>query len=203
MRPYRLRIRLSSRRLNVTRLCWGPAAAVRAAARFSLGSASSDIELMKRLLSSGLHDCANRRTLQEALLQIPPQARPIVPTLEIRKYRVTGSLAESYCCPTSAHRPPRCLARRESCVGPVLSVPDSSAPSPPGPSGSGLFAGEPNPRTGPTKVGPFLFGACFIACASDAPVKDGDRHSGACAARAMMCNSASENPQPRYDNEYG
>src|SRR6202171_2633566 len=92
-----------------------------------------------------------------------------------QKHGVTGSLAESYCCPTSAHRPPRCLAKRKSCVGPVLSVPDSSAPSPPGPSGSGLFAGELNPRTGPTKVGPFLFGACFIACASDAPVKDGDR----------------------------
>src|SRR5258708_23356095 len=64
MRPYKLRMRLSSRRLNVTRLCWGPAAAVRAAARFSLGSASSDIELMKRLLSSKVHDRANRRTLQ-------------------------------------------------------------------------------------------------------------------------------------------
>src|SRR6202163_2989109 len=162
MRPYRLRIRLSSRRLNVTRLCWGPAAAVRAAARFSLGSASSDIELMKRLLSSGLHDCANRRTLQEALLQIPPQARPIVPTLEIRKYRVTGSLAESYCCPTSAHRPPRCLARRESCVGPVLSVPDSSAPSPPGPSGSGLFADSLSPVLGQRELVLFRFGGAVV-----------------------------------------
>src|SRR3954453_15442997 len=39
------------------------------------------------------------------------------------------------------------------CVDPVLSVPDSSAPSPPGPSGSGLFARQ----GGPTRVGPFLF----------------------------------------------
>src|SRR6185312_8611688 len=57
-----------------------------------------------------------------------------------RKHRFTGSLAESYCCPTSANRAPRWVATRRYCVGPVLSVPDSSAPSPPGPSGSGLFA---------------------------------------------------------------
>src|SRR5215204_1949523 len=81
MRPYRLRIRLSSRRLNVTRFGGGVAAAARATARFSLGSVSSDVELMERLLSSqacsrsenrsplfgarrGSHDCANRRTPQ-------------------------------------------------------------------------------------------------------------------------------------------
>src|SRR6185436_14369733 len=52
MRPYRLRIRLSSRRLNVTRFGSGVAAAGRATARFSLGSVSSDIVLMERLLSS-------------------------------------------------------------------------------------------------------------------------------------------------------
>src|SRR5882724_2003310 len=50
MRPYKFRIRLSSKRLNVTRLGKGPAAALRAAAWLSLGSASSDIELMERLL---------------------------------------------------------------------------------------------------------------------------------------------------------
>src|ERR1700722_5258435 len=33
---------------------------------------------------------------------------------------------------------PRYLAIRITCVGPVLSIPDSSAPSPPGSSGSGL-----------------------------------------------------------------
>src|SRR6476620_8630439 len=74
-----------------------------------------------------------------------------------RKYRFTGSLAESYCCPTSANRPPLWVATKGYCVGPVLSVPDSSAPSPPGPSGSGLFAEGVNPDTGPTKVGPFSF----------------------------------------------
>src|SRR5258707_6843991 len=46
MRPYRFRMRLSSKRLNVTRFGKTPAAAVRAAARFSLGSASSDIKIM-------------------------------------------------------------------------------------------------------------------------------------------------------------
>src|SRR5215212_5992586 len=46
MRPYRFKMRLSSKRLNVTRLGKGPAAAARTAARASLGSASSDIELM-------------------------------------------------------------------------------------------------------------------------------------------------------------
>ena len=75
------------------------------------------------------------------------------------KYRVTGSLEESYCCPTSAHRPPRWIATRESCVDPVLSVPDSSAPSPPGPSGSGLFAGEIIPPLGQRELVLFLFGA--------------------------------------------
>src|SRR5664279_3851811 len=57
-------MRLSSRRLNVTRLGVGPAAATRAATRASLGSASSDIELMERLLSCKIHDRANRARLQ-------------------------------------------------------------------------------------------------------------------------------------------
>src|ERR1700722_677053 len=56
MRPYRFKMRLSSKRLNVTRPGTAPAAALRAAARLSLGSASSDIELMKRLLSCHLDD---------------------------------------------------------------------------------------------------------------------------------------------------
>jgi hypothetical protein len=51
--------------LNVTRLGKGPAAALRAAARASLGSASSDIRLMERLLSPNVHDRANRVRLQE------------------------------------------------------------------------------------------------------------------------------------------
>src|SRR5260370_16692918 len=89
-------------------------------------------------------------------------ARPIVRPPEIRKDGVTGLLVESYCCPPSAHRPPRCLAKRESCVGPVLSVPDSSAPSPPGPSGSGLFAGELIPVLGQRKLVLFLFWAVVL-----------------------------------------
>src|SRR5882762_3978928 len=96
-----------------------------------------------------------------------------------RTHRVTGTLAESYCCPTSAHRLPPWLATNESCVDPVLSVPDSSAPSPPGPSGSGLFAGELIPILGQRKLVLFLFGG---------------RHSQARAARAKMCNCTSEIP---------
>src|ERR1700692_1999350 len=65
MRPYKFRMRLSSKRLNVTRLGKGPAAACRAAAWLSLGSASSDIELMESLLSCFLHHFANRARLQE------------------------------------------------------------------------------------------------------------------------------------------
>src|SRR3979409_79886 len=75
-----------------------------------------------------------------------------------REHRVPGTLAESYCCPTSAHRPPRWLATRNPCVDPVLSVPDSSAPSPPGPSGSGLFAGELIPVLGQRKLVLFFLG---------------------------------------------
>src|SRR5438132_311875 len=76
MRPYRLRIRLSSRRLNVTRFGGGTAVAGRATARLSLGSVSSDIELMERLLSSNLHDCANRRRPQGAQIRREPRRRP-------------------------------------------------------------------------------------------------------------------------------
>src|SRR5579872_5665311 len=69
MRPYKFRMRLSSKRLNVTRLGTVPAAAWRAAARLSLGSASSDIVLMERLLPSqamifsktGFHFALTRR----------------------------------------------------------------------------------------------------------------------------------------------
>src|SRR4051794_7409682 len=101
-----------------------------------------------------IHDRANRREPQGPF-DGALRARPAV---QSEGNRVTGSLEESYCCPTSAHRPPRCFAKKQSCVGPVLSVPDSSAPSPPGPSGSGLFAGENKfPVLGPTRVGPFLF----------------------------------------------
>ena len=68
----------------------GTLAALRAAARFSLGSVSSDIELMERLLSSQawsgpeielakalrsgscLHDCANGRSPQGVMLRTSP-----------------------------------------------------------------------------------------------------------------------------------
>src|SRR5580698_5592873 len=90
MRPYRFRIRLSSRRLNVTRLGTGlgtgPAAACRAAARLSLGSASSDIELMGAPpLSSQRHDCANRARLQEAQWRRHLKRGAVAPALKNKR----------------------------------------------------------------------------------------------------------------------
>src|SRR5271157_3239102 len=98
MRPYRFRMRLSSKRLNVTRLGAGPAAAIRAAARASLGSASSDIELMERLLSYWIHDCANDARLQGGRsAEASGFGRDgSVPRLHSGpEYCVTGTLAES------------------------------------------------------------------------------------------------------------
>jgi len=48
-----------------------------------------------------------------------------------------------------------------TCVGPVLSVPDSSAPSPPGSSGSGLFASYPS--LGQRELAFFFWGVLVIA----------------------------------------
>src|ERR1700733_7527329 len=108
MRPYRFRIRLSSRRLNVTRLGTGPAAACRAAARRSLGSASSDIELMERLrchlrdmIAPTAGGCKRRIgavTQKEAPWRRRPNSRPADGPRGShldRKYAVTGSLVES------------------------------------------------------------------------------------------------------------
>src|ERR1700681_4845913 len=116
MRPYKFRIRLSSKRLNVTRPGKGPAAALRAAARLSLGSAPSDIELMERLLydfrpdpffgktespPSGVmprrHDRANGGGLQEGRgrgAQIR-RRRIIRDPWPGKKCSVTGSLGKS------------------------------------------------------------------------------------------------------------
>src|ERR1700682_1820649 len=186
MRPYRLRMRLSSRRLNVTRFGWGPGAAVRAAARFSLGSASSDIELMKRLLSSKVYDCANRRTLQEALCKYR-RRRSRLSAETWGHGIVSGIIFLPHFRPSTAPLP--CEKKILRWPGPFGS--GFLSPQPPGAVGIGPVRRGANPHTGPTRVGPFLFGGCLIACASDAPVKDGDRHSGACAARAMMCNCTS------------
>jgi len=60
---------------------------------------------------------------------------------------VTGSLAESYCCPTSAKpTAPLNCEKRNHCVGPVLSVPDSSAPAPRGRRDRALSQGSENPH---------------------------------------------------------
>src|SRR5579872_2164064 len=64
-------MRLSSRRLNVTRFGVATAAAGRAAARGSLGSVSSEIKLMAPLPSFTRHDCADRAASQGAVFQHP------------------------------------------------------------------------------------------------------------------------------------
>src|SRR5579871_6407052 len=100
MRPYKFRMRLSSRRLNVTRFDKAPAAAGRAAARASLGSASSEIKLMAhhQIHYTGPHDCADRSTPQGAALPHPPPLKTETcgfggPNRLIRT--VTGSLVQS------------------------------------------------------------------------------------------------------------
>src|SRR5258708_25532423 len=159
MRPYKLRMRLSSRRLNVTRLCWGPAAAERAAARFSLGSASSDIELMKRLLSSKVKDCANRRRLQEALCRYRRRRDrlSIVPTFEdpetLGHGIVSGIILLPHFRPSTAPLP--CEKKTLRWPGPFGS--GFLSPQPPGAVGIGPVRRGANPHTGPTKVGPFSF----------------------------------------------
>src|ERR1700684_1577097 len=99
MRPYRFKKRFNSKRVNVTRLGNGPAAALRAAARLSLGSASSDIELMERLLSCHPADmiAPTGHGCKRAMARAPDfTARPIVlGSVSERKHAVTGSLAES------------------------------------------------------------------------------------------------------------
>src|SRR5207302_9783450 len=71
---------------------------------------------------------------------------------------VSGIIIPPYFC-----QPPAVLNCDKSlCVGPVLSVPDSSAPSPPGSSGSGL-SHEFNPHLGPPRVGPFSFWGFVIS----------------------------------------
>src|ERR1700730_2690580 len=130
MRPYRFKMRLSSRRLNVTRLGKGPAAAVRTAARLSLGSASS-IGLMGappgiRTIWSRRPAAAARAPSAAALkfLRGGFSASPKAP--------VTGSLAEIIILPH--FRPATALLGCDKWIlrwpGPF--VRDSSAPSPPG-----------------------------------------------------------------------
>src|ERR1700730_7005620 len=97
MQPYRFRIGWRWRRLNVIRPGKAGAAALRAAARFSLGSASSDIELMLQLLSSKLPDRADGPSLQGA--GSPRRGNSHAGGRYLRPHHrwifVTGSLAES------------------------------------------------------------------------------------------------------------
>src|ERR1700727_2622749 len=100
MRPYRLRLRLSQRGLTFPRFDQAPAAAGRPAARASLGSVSSEIELMAHLLSSG------RRHLPDM----------IAPTERLRKRRCPAPCsppkAEAYDC--WRNRPVELVARSVS-----------------------------------------------------------------------------------------
>jgi hypothetical protein len=92
---------------------------------------------------------------------------------------VSGIIIPPYFC-----QPPAALDCDKSlCVGPVLSVPDSSAPSPPGPSGSGLSHGL-TPILGQRKLVLFVFGVCHSATRAG---RNHNRHRGvqcACAKRA-------------------
>src|SRR4051812_43112421 len=169
-------MRLSSRRLKVTRLGGGFAAAGRAAARSSLGSVFSDILLMQRLLITLRRSCFGRvfPTLRgrHATDMIAPTAvgckrHPINTPKGLRfcrtptKSRVTGSLGTSYCCPTSANRLPCPFEIYDSALTRSFRF---RIPQPPAPRGrqdrvyrKGLIPEGFIPETGPTKVGPFLF----------------------------------------------
>src|SRR5258706_12304930 len=157
MRPYRFKMRLSSKRLNVTRLGKALAAALRAAARFSLGSASSDIELMAHLLvitgvilfrkpvstfrdhCRELHDRADRRPLQEPAWQ--PQRDScggLSWSRSTRKKAVTGSLAKIIIPPN--FRP---ATAQLDCDKRILRWP--------GPFGSGFLSPQP---PGAVRIGP-------------------------------------------------
>src|SRR6266404_2517715 len=158
MRPYRFKMRLSSKRLNVTRLGKAPAAALRAAARFSLGSASSDIELMAHLLLSGdmIAPTARRRKRPRGNRSEIPARRIVLGPVDAEKKAVTGSLAEIIIPPN--FRPATALL---DCEKRILRWP--------GPFGSGFLSPQPPgvvrigpvrrnyPHTGPTRVGPFSF----------------------------------------------
>src|SRR5258708_7525656 len=92
------------------------------------------------------------------------------------------------------------LRKEDTANGPVLSAPDSSAPSPPESLGSGQFAGSLSPYFGPTKVGPFLFLGPLIVIAemSDAPFNNEGRLSG---HAAVTCESGRDLAQSRKFNE--
>src|ERR1700730_9156089 len=163
MRPYRFKIRLSSKRLNVTRLGKGPAAELRTAAPYSLGSASSDVELMERLLlSSQRHDRADCLPAQEAAdNRAEINARRIVRAPRPgKKCSVTGSLAEIIIRPN--FRPATALldCDKQSLRWPGPFGPGFLSPQPPGAVGIGPVRRIVYPHPGPTKVGPFSFRGC-------------------------------------------
>ena len=108
---------------------------------------------------------------------------------------VTGSLAESQYSPFSANRLPRWIAKTLHCVGPVLSVSDSSAPSPPGSSGPGLT----QQIKGSTSGWPFLFGPRLRQktkiCESARPIGSRDpKH----ARRFHEISAATCRPRPAW-----
>src|SRR6185369_7421146 len=159
MRPYRLRIRLSSRRLNVTRFGGGTAVAVRATAGFSLGSVSSDVELMERLLkpvpifrehaeADMIALTAGRR--KGVQIQRKPLRGPTSRETSIHGI-VSGILLLPYFCQPPA--PLGCDKRILRWPGPFGS--GFLSPQPPGAVGIGPIRRGVHPDTGPTKVGPF------------------------------------------------
>ena len=113
MRPYKFRMRLSSRRLKVTRFDKAPAASWRAAARASLGSASSEIKLMAHLLSCPvmLRDMIAPTALLRKCGVIAPcslrRSRNLQPSAESTSQRRHG-IVSSIIIPPHL-RPPRAL----------------------------------------------------------------------------------------------
>src|ERR1700751_5015009 len=155
-------MRLSSKRLNVTRFGKAIAAAWRATARASLGSASSHVELIALLLSSGRHDCADRPPPIEGPWDCGrrparkcSRARGIFGRTWVAR-TVTSSLAGIIMPPH--FRPSTALLNcdKETLRWPGPFDTGFLSPQPPGVAGIGSIAEWIIP-SGPTRVGPLSF----------------------------------------------
>src|SRR5262245_27376004 len=85
--------------------------------------------------------------------------------------RVTGSLGESYCCPTSANRLPCPVEISDSALTRSFRFRIPQPPAPRGRRDRVYRRGGLPPETGPTKVGPFLFWALASRRRNHLPAK--------------------------------